>query len=106
MPMTFGFSFGPRSESQLRPFVEAGGGYYRLDSTTSRIVTIVPASSAYETVRGQRPPSIPNRLGGYLGVGVDVPLTHRIDLGTGVRIHAWSEPDALIALQSGLSFGF
>jgi len=111
-PMTIGFAYGPEARYGPRPWVEFGVGLYRLESTTSP-AEIAPLSSEgglldpgtpvdLERRRGPRR----NNAGGYLGVGFDVPLSDRVGFGVGVRIHGWSYPDALIALQTGLSFGF
>lgn len=102
-PMTLGLVYGPELRTGVRPWVEFGTGLYRLESTTSRLVRPV---SDLDSGGFGAPESRRNNFGGYLGVGFDVPLARHVSLGTGVRIHAWSYPDALIGLQSGLSFGF
>lgn len=107
-PMTIGLAYGPEARKGPRPWVEFGVGLYRLESTISRIVVIptIPSDPYYNTERTRPHETRRNNAGGYLGVGFDLPLSERIGLGTGVRIHGWSYPDALIALQSGLSFAF
>ena len=105
MPMTVGFAYGSSPREGIRPWLEFGAGLYRLESTVSTIVQIIPAND-FNTERRRRPDLQRNNVGGYLGVGLDAPISGRLGLETSVRIHAWSFPDALIALQTGLSYGF
>lgn len=102
-PMTVGIAYGPVSRGGLRPWLGVGVGYYRLESS-SAVARVIPTLAYYEP-EGSRPKYHRNNVGGYFGLGLDVPLTGRLGLGTGLRIHGWSGPDALIALQSGLNFG-
>ncbi|HKQ18867.1 MAG TPA: hypothetical protein VJW75_03895 [Candidatus Eisenbacteria bacterium] len=103
-PVTVGFAYGPETRSGVRPWVEFGAGLYRLESTISPFVVAptipyhIPRVGLRETRR--------NNAGGYVGVGLDVPLSSRVGLGTGVRMHGWSYPDGMIAAQTGLSFAF
>lgn len=102
-PMTLGFSYGPESRG-FRPWVEAGLGYYRRESTLSPIVRIAPSAPYYDGVGPRR--STGHNVGGYAGVGFDAPLSGRLAVSTGLRMHGWTDPDGFVALQSGLSYGF
>lgn len=109
MPVTVGFAYGPEGGNGLRPWVELGAGYYRLGGpgVVSRVDPAFSSTGNYSTfVPARRPPTHRYNVGGYFGVGFDVPLSSRLGVGTGLRIHGWSDPDALIALQTGLSYGF
>lgn len=105
-PVTLGFAYGPESRKALRPWVEFGAGYYGREALAG--AGINPAMSSTGTYYNlDRAPTRLHRynLGGYFGLGFDAQLVGRLGLGTGLRIHGWSGPDGLIALQSGLTFG-
>jgi len=102
-PMTVGFAFGPESRG-LRPWVEAGVGYYRRESTVSAIGRIAPSAPYYDGIGARRESR--HNVGGYAGVGFDAPLSSRLAVTTGLRMHGWTDPDGFVALQSGLSYGF
>ena len=101
-PMTVGFAYGPEARG-LRPWVEFGVGYYRRESAGPAI-RIAPTAPYYDGLGARQAPR--HDVGGYAGVGFDAPLSGRLAVATGVRMHGWTDPDGFIALQSGLSYGF
>ena len=104
-PMTVGFSYGPQSRDGWKPWLEAGVGYYRRESTEYAIARrIGPLAPYYGGGSPRR--TAQNNIGGYAGIGFDAPLPGRFALVTGVRMHGWSDNDGFVALQSGLSYEF
>ena len=103
--MTVGVTYGPEWNGGVQPWVEFGAGYYREETTHPFTIDVwepyLPTTDpSYTTSESM--------VGGYFGAGVDVPLSGRLTMGTGVRIHGWSDYslEGLLAIQSGLSFGF
>lgn len=118
-PVTFGATYGPNWNGRVRPWVEFGTGYYSVSSVTGNPGIGYDAYYVPYTIDGPPVRMTQGRPGGYFGVGVDFPLNDRLVVGTGVRAHGWSvnplldssrggtaNPDGLIALQTGISFGF
>lgn len=108
MPLTVGATYGPEWSGGVRPWVELGAGYYRKETIRSSGVDFDTYYAPILPSPRSTTMASEGLVGGYFGAGIDVPLSGRLTIGTGVRMHAWSDYnlEGLVALQSGLNFGF
>jgi hypothetical protein len=105
-PILFGASYGAEHGRAFRPRVEFGLGYYGLERPS------IPVLSGYPSTRYE-PARRPDRgaVGGYLGLGADWAVSHRLGFSVEARSHNWRETgggafaawDGFVSLGAGLT---
>lgn len=107
-PFGIGLMFGPERDRRVRPWFEAGLGYYRFSDPDLIRYALSSGGSARDAFTNSTFPvgSVKSDAwGGYFGFGGDLRLTQRMALNMGVRTDGWSG-DGMVRVRSGLSFRF
>jgi hypothetical protein len=111
-PFVVGAVYGGGEEKGLRPYAEAGAGYYRLTSLAEGIMALGATGNARDRFVGEGARTYSHdAVGAYFGAGLSIGLSQRLGLDAGGRFHNWVDVDlshrkwdGMISLRSGLSY--
>jgi hypothetical protein len=106
-PFGLGLVYGSDPSGWIRPWVEAGIGYYRFTGPGLGNRALSSAGNPRDQfVIGSSTGTITtDRWGGYFGIGADLKVGSRYGMFTGVRADNWRH-DGIVRLRTGLSLDF